>query len=487
MHHTLKRLIKLTVGYSPITLLGPLSLIFLTPLYTRVLTPADYGVVDIALTLAALLAVVVSLGLDQALNSFFFDGDADHQRNIVTTVAVYLAVIGALVAVVVALLALPLSEALFGTPDYQQIIYLVAISVLAAPIYGMTAAVMRLQMRVRDVNILGIVNLSVLILANVLLVLILRLGATGTVLANTVTVVISCLLGLALLRTTLRGRVGMAILKPIWLIGLSLVIGILGNSLLVSSDRLLMTQFVSTADIGLYSIANKLAMMLSVLVTGAWMAWMPLSLSIASDADAPRQYARVYELFICVTLVGALALGLFAPEILAVFTTTSYVPAAPYAAVLMFYTGPITSSANTFAIGLFTRKRTYLLSVAVIVGAAVNIVLNLWWLPMLGVWGAVISTVVAGSIWAGLAYLFSRQALRVPYRWKQIGALVIVYTVLIVTFLFRSELFAWPVKLGAIAMMAISIPLVGIISKEQMHEGWVAVNFRVRSQFNRVS
>lgn len=87
MRSTLKHLVKLTAGYSPVTLIGPLSLIFLTPLYTRVLTPADYGVVDVVLTMVTLITTVVNLGLDQALNAFFYDGDLNYQKKLVTSVS----------------------------------------------------------------------------------------------------------------------------------------------------------------------------------------------------------------------------------------------------------------------------------------------------------------------------------------------------------------------------------------------------------------
>jgi len=45
LRQTLARVIRLTAGYSLVTLLGPVFTVVLTPLYTRLLVPADYGVV----------------------------------------------------------------------------------------------------------------------------------------------------------------------------------------------------------------------------------------------------------------------------------------------------------------------------------------------------------------------------------------------------------------------------------------------------------
>lgn len=486
MRDTLKRLVKLTAGFSPVTFLGPLTLIFLTPLYTRVLTPADYGVVDVTLTLVTLLTVFVTFGLDQALNSFFFDGDLAYQRKLVTTIWLYLLAVGAVVALALVVFATPLAILLFNDASRRFVVYLVAVNVMAAPVYGTLAAVLRLQLRVRSVNILGIFNVVVLVAANVLMVLVLRMKATGTVLANTTANLASCLLVLFLARAMLRGNFCSALLKPAWVAGSGLLIGVLGNTILVSGDRLLMTQYVSPASIGLYSIANKLAMLLSVMVTGLWMGWMPMALAMGHDEDAPRQYARVYELIVCLTLVGALTLGLFAPEILSVFTTSSYVPAAPYAALLMFYTGPITSTSNSFAIGLFVGKRTYLLSIAVVVAAAVNVAVNLWLLPKLDIWGAVIATLAAGLVWAALAYIFSQRTLLVPYRWRRVVGVMTVYAILLGIYLLAPGLFSWFAKLGSIALLTAAVPAFGIVTWADMDAVWQAIVRRVRDQVTKL-
>ena len=51
--------------------------IFLLPIYTRVLSPADYGVYDLLVTLVALANLVVALEVSQGLARYWADtGDA---------------------------------------------------------------------------------------------------------------------------------------------------------------------------------------------------------------------------------------------------------------------------------------------------------------------------------------------------------------------------------------------------------------------------
>src|SRR5215510_7300024 len=54
--------------------------IFLVPLYTRVLTPNDYGVMSLVRNSTALVAMFASLALDSAAHRFYWDSDDPADR-----------------------------------------------------------------------------------------------------------------------------------------------------------------------------------------------------------------------------------------------------------------------------------------------------------------------------------------------------------------------------------------------------------------------
>ena len=181
MQTTLKRLAKLTAGYSLVTLVGPLFTILLTPLYTRVLTPADYGVVEVALTFSALLSVFALGGMDQALSAYFFDGDETFRRNLVTTTLACVCVAGLLLGLLMFAFAHTLAEIFFKTETRYLIFQLLAINMVSSPVYSVIAAALRLRMGVRRVNVLGLAQLFTNVACNIVFVLFLHLRATGIV------------------------------------------------------------------------------------------------------------------------------------------------------------------------------------------------------------------------------------------------------------------------------------------------------------------
>ena len=458
MRTTLKRLVRLSVGYSLVTLIGPLFTLFLTPLYTRVLTPADYGVVDVALTLGSFLSIFVMLGMDQALAAHFFEGDEARKRNLVTTAVLYVITAGLLISGLVFWMAEPLALLLFKDPARRVTLQLLSLLALFAPLYGVLGAALRLRMGVRRVNALGLAYLFSSIGLNILFVLILGMKATGIITANVLANAIGAAVGLALVWKPLRGHFEMGLLKPVLASGLGLLPGALGYIVLANIDRLLLTQYVSPSEIGLYAIANKLASMLYVGFSAIWNAWWPMALEMADKPDAPRQYARMFEYFAAGSLLAALVLGLFSPEILQIFTTKSYVAAAPYALVLMIYAGPLGVINSALTLPLFIKKTTQYLSIGFVVSAVINVGLNLLMLNALGTWAAVWATVVAGFVLTLVLYYTGQRVLFINFRWVRLLTITAIYLLMIVASLTIHTLMnSFALRLGMIAIFIIML------------------------------
>ena len=471
MRQTLRRFARLTAGYSLVSLAGPIATVLLTPLYTRALSPADYGVLDVSLTLSGFITVFVMLASDQALSAFYYDGDDRYRRDLVTTTVVYIAAVGLAAGLALAAVATPVAVFLFHDASRDTIIHLVSLNLVFAPVYGVISVALRLRMGIRRVNALGLAYLAALISSNVLMVLVLQYKATGIVAANVLTNAFACGVGLALARGVFGGRFSTRLLRKVLAIGLSLFPGALSGLVFQSADRLLLTQFVTQTDIGLYSIGNKLASMCYVLISPAWHAWWPMSLEMSRQDDAPRQYARMFEYFIAGTMFLALGLGLFAPEILQVFTREAYVPAAPYALVLMISSGPLSIMSYCFSISLFATRRTSWYSAALVVAALANVSLNLALLPTFGVWGAVWATVISAAAMAAILYWAGQRALHVPYRWARVAVLNILYLIMVAISLSLPQTNNFGMKIAALTVFVAAIFAVGIVTVRQVQAG----------------
>ena len=77
MREVLQRLTKMAFGYGIAEWLRPLIALVMTPILTRILSPADYGIAEYILTLNSAVGILALLGVPQALTTHFNDRN-DH-------------------------------------------------------------------------------------------------------------------------------------------------------------------------------------------------------------------------------------------------------------------------------------------------------------------------------------------------------------------------------------------------------------------------
>src|SRR5437773_2334706 len=114
----LRQLATESLVYGLATTMTRLITIFLVPLYTRALTPADYGIMSLVRNTATLLAVLASLSLDSAAQRFYWDTKvlADRKTTLACWAWSWLAV-GTLGAVLLFILADDLTLKMIGTKE----------------------------------------------------------------------------------------------------------------------------------------------------------------------------------------------------------------------------------------------------------------------------------------------------------------------------------------------------------------------------------
>ena len=73
----LRRLATTGAAYTAASILSKLIAVALLPLYTRYLTPADYGAAEVMFAAVVSASIVVRLGLIEALLRFYYKDDED--------------------------------------------------------------------------------------------------------------------------------------------------------------------------------------------------------------------------------------------------------------------------------------------------------------------------------------------------------------------------------------------------------------------------
>jgi O-antigen/teichoic acid export membrane protein len=475
----LRRLARTTAGYSLSTLAGPLFTLLLTPVYTRVLAVADYGTVDTLTMLGMLLFLLGAPGITPALTALYYDPQraADQGRLLASALWASALWAGAL-GLGVLLAAEPVGRLALGRDDVAHLVRMVAVGLPFGVISTIQATALRLRFAVRRSNALALGSLLVSVAANVLLVVVLRLGSAGVIGAMLATNIAGGLLGLLLGRESLRHAPRPDLMAAVARAGAPLLPAGLASWALLYSDRLFLVRAVSLEQIGVYAIAFKLAALLSILIEPFKSAWGPLSLAIRDQSAAPAEYARVLTYYCAVAFGLALGLSLFAHEVLLLVTTPAYLGASRY--VWLLALAPVAGGLSAaVSVGLYLEQRLAPLAWASAAAAVANTLLNLLLIPPYGALGASIATALGAAAAPLVAAAFAQRAHPLPFRWGRAATTALLYLALVAAGgLVGSRV--EPLSLGLRALLLLAylplLRLLGVLDADDLRAGWRAAH-----------
>ncbi len=413
----LRRLATTGAAYTAASVFSKLIAVALLPLYTRYLTPADYGAAEVMFAAVVAASIIVRLGTIEALLRFYYKDGEDPAAVVSTSFAAlfWLATAAALLALP---LAGPISEALLVHPDPE--LARIAIGGLwVLTLYEYLLTLFRLEERARAYFTTTLLSVLSAIGLTVILVVGRDEGARGLLLGSYASGA-AFVLGLILVhRRRLSLRFDSGLLRRLMRFGLPTMPAELSLYLLNFVDRIILVRAAGLAEAGLYSLAVKFAQGVNVLVRGFQLAWPPIAYSIRDDDEARRAYAAVVTWFVAGCAFVVTAMWLFSRWIVRLLAAPEFYGA--HEAIGLIATGVTLYALYMVLLVILGRTgRTEFNFPATGAALVANVALNLALVPPLGIVGAGLALVASYVVVVALMYVFTQRLFPVPYEWGRL-------------------------------------------------------------------
>jgi O-antigen/teichoic acid export membrane protein len=447
----MKELARHSAVYGLGSLVSRFVAVLLLPLYTRYLTPADYGLIETLVALSAVLTVLLAAGVKSAFFRFYFD--EDDKRRVIRTSFWFTMLSGTAGLLAGLALAGPISTLLFGTSEHADLVRAAFVGLWAHVNYEQMTSLFRVEQRSGVYLIATLVNLALTVGATVLLVVVWEQGPIGVIVGNfTGTLIVYAGL-LAYRREQLGLELDRPLLREMNRFGMPLVPSALFLWALNFSDRFFLVKLAGAREVGLYSIGVRMASAIILFLAAFRTAWPAFAYSIEDDSEAKRTYSFVLTYIVVVTSWMALALGALAPWLVRLLTTEDFYAAERVVAPLAFAAVAF-GAYIVVVIGIGRARRTRSNWVITGAAAALNVALNLVLIREYGMMGAAVATIGAyGTLFLGMAWKAQR-VYPVPYQWRRVATALGAAIALTVV----GRLLDLPLA-GAIALVAV-YPLV---------------------------
>jgi O-antigen/teichoic acid export membrane protein len=425
MFEYLRRLATTGAAYTAASVFSKLIAVFLLPVYTGALSPADYGAAEVILASVIAISIIVRLGLIESLLRFYYLPDVDRPEVVRTGFAALFWSTTA-IALVCLPLAGPISELMLKHSD-PQLGRLAVLGLWTLTLWEYALTLLRVDERARAFFVLTVLNVVATIPVTVYFVVVRDDGAAGILIGTFGTGVVFLLAQLWRERRRLALRFRAPLLRRMIRFGLPTMPAELSLYSLNFIDRILIVRLAGLAEAGLYALAIKFAQGMNVVARAFQLAWPPLAYSIADDDEARRAYSLVFTWFAAVCAFVVAGLWLLARWIVDLLAAPGYFSA--YKAVGLLSTAVALYALYLVLVVILGRTgRTEFNLPATIAGTVVNIVLNLILIPSHGIVGAGIALVASYAVILVLMYVLTQRLFPVPYEWGRLALLVAITT-----------------------------------------------------------
>jgi O-antigen/teichoic acid export membrane protein len=389
---------------------------FLVPIYTRIFSPGNYGVLEIVGTASSLLSTTLLLGMNRAVFRFYHDCDAAGKRELVSTGFWYQFLSPLAFCGLGALLARSISVLLFGSARYSPFLVVSLLTIPFNAMMRMPITVMRLNFRKIRYNLLVLGRGLFQTTLTIILVVFLRKGLMGVFVSALVSAVLFSAFGLFLTARHVRFSFSLKHFRLLLSFGVPIVPAALSHWIMGSADRFFLLRMGSLREVGLYSVGFKLAALQTFLLMAFQLAWSPIAYSMYRRPEADRVFRKFFLYFLLLSSALGVFLSLFSLEGLKILTRPAYYDGYRVVGILAF--GRVLQGASYMgSMGIFFAKKTKYYALSVVCGASLNLLLNFLLVPPFGMMGAAVATASSYGAEACLGYYWARKlySLRLPF------------------------------------------------------------------------
>jgi O-antigen/teichoic acid export membrane protein len=378
-------------------ILGPIILngigFFTMPFFTRVLGPAQYGIVAVYKTWVNIFSIIFGLQTQGSIGTAMVYIDKKNRNLYIATILEFSLAFSLFCLLVAALFSGPISRLLLLDTTSFHLLLIQSVGMFVIAFSAIVFVFYKLA------NYSFLVNVSsALATASISAYLVLfRFPKDKLYLGMFygMTVPITIIAGVLIIYFLKQGRYSFnpEYIKFCLPICLPIIFHALAHIVLGQSDRVMLQRMVGNEATGIYSFMITFSGVLVTIWSALNNTWVPFYYDDLKNgfmekiACKTKNYIYIYSIIMIVFLM-------WAPEVIKIFAPPTFwdainlLPLFVFSSYFIFlYSFPVNFQ--------FFHKSTYSIAVGTVLAALVNIGLNFYFIPLWGAWGAAFTTLIA--------------------------------------------------------------------------------------------
>ncbi|MFT7071905.1 MAG: O-antigen/teichoic acid export membrane protein [Patiriisocius sp.] len=421
------------------------------PILTVYLTPSDYGIVNYVNTLNTFLLALGFLSVNTYFLVFYYRcKTSEEKKKLLGNLSSFIILFNAVVVIILLFFGKHLFNTLGSNIHFYPYIVIAIFTNFFNLFSILPAALFRVIEKPMPLTILNVSRGIIAFVLTLVLVIFFDYTALGVLYANLIVNFIFAFVFLYMIRGHIIWNLCFKQIKKVLIFSLPLLPGSIAYYLTTISDRILIDKYLTLNDLGIYSVAASIALILNIFSFGAYKAFEPYIFKNWGKDNFINIFENIRNSFVYVLLIGVLCLSIFSKEFFLLMTDVKFHDAFWYVPLIII--GVYSSSLSMlYGTIIISKEKTKINSLINMTGAIISIGLNILFLPKYGLITAAVVSSFSMTIMLLISIWYSR--LKVSH-WKPImSCLLVASTIYVMVYVVIIEHLLFSIILKSIVLL----------------------------------
>jgi O-antigen/teichoic acid export membrane protein len=367
----------------------------LLPIFTLYLTAEEYGINSYLTSVMSFVLVFSSLSLNTFLLRNYYYLKSETQRKELTGTLFLFLFFFNIVLVVLQLLGLPFLISYFSISiAFYPYFFLIILIYFFESLSIVPLVIYRVKGDAKSFLILNLSKTLLQVFFVYIYVVILKEGLVGSLQARLLINVPFFVVYFYIIHKNGFFKINTKYLKQGLKFSLPLLPGTLSFLLISLSDRIIMERYISLDDIGVFSVAATLCLLLNVIVQALYKSFEPIVFKDFYKDTFQNTNVKLFRTYLLALFLGAFCIAIFSKEFFLIATSGVFIKG--YKIVPYLIIAVLISGINTYySMLLVADKKNKLQSLTFTLNAIINVALNFLFIPYFGFYGAIVASVIS--------------------------------------------------------------------------------------------
>lgn len=388
----MSKVIKNTIYYSIGEVVPRVISFLLLPILTTYLTTKEYGINSYTTTVMTFVFVIGSLSLNTfVLKNYYVIKDENERKQLIGSMFLFICYFN-LILVLLQILVFPYIINYFEIKvPFNPYFILSIVNNFFDVISIIPLVLFRVKEDAKGFLFLSLSRIILQFIGTYIFVVMLGKGLEGSYYARLIVNIPFLFLFFYVIKKDAIMKMQFSLLKEAMKFSLPLLPGSIAYLFVSLSDRIILERYVGLQELGVYSVAATLALVLNIVIQALYKTFEPVLFREFNNEGFEEVNLGFYKIYLFALIVAAFATACFSKEFFLIATSAEFIPA--YKIVPFLLLSVIIAGVNTYLnILMIALNKQKIVSVLAIISGISSVGLNFLLIPKFGIYGAVIAS-----------------------------------------------------------------------------------------------